>query len=660
MIESYYYILIEIFICFFLTLFLLLYFAKKNTNPVVLITAFISWFLNFVLALFIPFDIYYTQTDEGINLGMPKITENLIVYGYNITYWTLYLFSWIFIPLMQCYESSGELTKSSKLKSSLKANLIYYIVLLSISVIIVVYLICILGIETYEDFLKFFSILKNCSLLYGIVLFFFLLSYSLIIHPKTLYLRLDYKKQVIYHEWRANKFFEKLEETKYDLFKLFNKIMATIVDINNSYKENEDEIEMSRNRTSINITSFIDKKNENLKLSEDLNYTDPYEKTLEFYLDYMNLKFQEFLKDSKLYGIVYKKLKLEKEKPIKDIKELITINYKIHKKMQNNKRMQYRIRKCYYRWALINTIFYFSEEKNSGNNEKDNKEEEKNKENKNKENKNKENKNEENNYKKVKKDEDKKNKKEIIEIKNNGAISLKQEGFIPFDNFSNSVKIFYYLKLKRFFILILFILSIIAGIITIICEVFMIFEIEVFNFIQKHITNILILHLIILSPFVYLISMSIYTLFKIKISSYIYMYGHRQTDSVSLMIFSSYLSRVLFAVCLNVIQAIAQLNDRQKKTKFEEFLGLKMDGDEDNKIILLCRYSPVALIFFLILFLLNIPGKIANKLGFNIFELESEQRDLGVDDGHKYLMTLNKKLKGKKLKKNNMIIFEDS
>ena len=65
-----------------------------------------------------------------------------------------------------------------------------------------------------------------------------------------------------------------------------------------------------------------------------------------------------------------------------------------------------------------------------------------------------------------------------------------------------------------------------------------------------------------------------YTLFKIKISSYLFMYGPRQTDSVSLITFSSYLSRIYFAICLNHIQAVNQFSTKEKRTEFETFVGL--------------------------------------------------------------------------------------
>ena len=47
--------------------------------------------------------------------------------------------------------------------------------------------------------------------------------------------------------------------------------------------------------------------------------------------------------------------------------------------------------------------------------------------------------------------------------------------------------------------------------------------------------------------------MSIFTFFKLKIKGYFYMYKIRQTDSVTLIYFSTNLCRIRFSICLDVI-----------------------------------------------------------------------------------------------------------
>ena len=41
-----------------------------------------------------------------------------------------------------------------------------------------------------------------------------------------------------------------------------------------------------------------------------------------------------------------------------ELKDLIELNRKINKKLNDNLRMQCRLRNCYKRWAILNTLLY--------------------------------------------------------------------------------------------------------------------------------------------------------------------------------------------------------------------------------------------------------------------------------------------------------------
>ena len=623
MLESYQYLSIELGICALMILCLLLYYVRKNINKLVFIIAYIIWFFNCALIIFVPFDIYYTLIKQ---YEMPEITEKMINYGYSITYWTLFLFSWIIIPLMQCYESSGEFTKFAKLKSSLRKNLIYYAILLVISLFILLFSIINYGFD------KTFDFAKDCSLIFGIVFFFFLLSYSLIKYPKTLYQKLNYLQQIKYHEWRANQFYEKLDEINFDIINRLLRLKLTISKLKGMNDEYENDNDNDKKKESINTSINKRQINSSGSISLDSSLIEK-PKQVKDYLENMNQIYNDFSNDSARYGIDLDKEKIERQKPIKDLKDLIELNRKLNKKKNDNLRMQCRLRNCYKHWVTLSTLLFFgkiSDNKNENENEKKDKETI---------------------------EEEEKGADDKIIVKTGKKQSLKEEGFIPLEDFTNC-KIIYYSKIRKVFIFVLFILSIIAGSITVVCEILMLLKKEFIFEILREIKNIFILHFFILIPFIYLICMSNYTLFKIKVSSYIYMYGHRQTDSVSLMIFTSYLSKIYFAICLNCLQAINQFDD-DRRTKFEEFFDIRQTNSEDNLIIKLCRLSPILLILFMFLFFFNVPGKIGNCVGFNLFEFESEERDLGIKDGHRYLMILNKKLNGKELQRNNSKIFED-
>ena len=621
MLDSYYYILIETIVCLIITISLVYYYARKNINPVVFFITWITWFLNLTLIVLLTFDIYYTQTQEGKENGIPKLTENIIYYGYNVIYWSTFILGWIFIPLMQSYENCGEFTKIEKLKSSLKENLIFYGILLVFGIVILIYSIVNFGVENT------LMLAKDGSLVFGIIFFFFLLSYSLIKHPKSLYNKLNYSKQIEYYEWKANKFFEKLDEIKYDLINSFFQLNSTIDNINEIDRNNEDDslgiFKNSKNSSTSPEKEYkkSKKRNDSINMDEDLTEGP---KRIKDYLNDMKTIYNDFLEISGEVGIDLKKEKSEETKPISDVKDLIALNRTINKKIQDSFRMQYRIKSSYKNWMILNTLEYLKNNKNIILRDK------------------------------RKEDTDIEEKKTINK---DVILSSKDQGFIPLEDFG-CCKIFYYSHIRKLFLFIFLIISVFAGVETIICEIFMMFKINYVYKIFGGIDNIYLLHITILIPLIYFTLMSNYTLFQIKISSYIYMYGHKQTDSVSLMVFSSYLSRIYFAVCLNCMQCLNQFRNTEM-TKFQVFFDIVQTKDEDNIIIKLCRYSPCVLLLFIILFLFNIPGKIASFIGFDLFEFKSEERDLGIKEGHRYLMNLNRKLNGKLLEHHDPRAFEE-
>ena len=448
-----------------------------------------------------------------------------------------------------------------------------------------------------------------------------------------MYSQCNFNTQIKFQEWRSNQFFEKLEEIKYDLITRYMRLKKSI----NNLTEMDDTIndeDIKKKNESINNSASNDKKYKKKNSSLQSDLLSDKSRQIKDYIGYMKQKYEDFEKNSAKYGIPIIKENYYEVEPIIELDDLIDLNKKINKKQNDSLRMQFRLCNCYRRWATLNTLLYLNKNKNKNNNITND------------------------NEKTIKTIEQKEgNKNEDSIVKEEKSLSLEDEGFIPLENFT-SMKIIYYSNIKIIFIYIIFILSIIAGIITVFFEILLLFELDIiFKLLQK-INNIFVIHFVILIPLIYLICMSNYTLFKIKLSSYIYMYGHRQTDSVSLMIFSSYLSRIYFAICLNFLQTLNQFKN-EKKSLFEKFFNIVQDKEESNFIIKLCRYSPCILLIFMFLFFFNVPGKIGNFVGCILFEFESEERDTGIKDGHKYLMTLNKKLNGKQLGHNDSKIFED-
>ena len=614
-------IIVELCISLGLCLLILLYYSRKNMNKIIFLTSFVCWFMNLYLIILIPYDVYYSQKNEQ---HIPKPSENIIDYGYQITYWILFILSWLVIPVMQEYESSGEFEVVEKLKASLKSNVKFFIFIGIIGLVAIFYCLIAMGFNFT------FLLVKNFSLIYGILFFFFLLSYGLIKYPKTLYLKYKSDKQVKYLEWKANNFVTKIKQLTEALINNYSKLKATIDSYKGDLKE-KNIIEDKRGKD----------KEKDGKIKEDGDSDDDAssdkQKSIEDYIPNITKKFEDFTKNSLEYGIDSRVEFFDKKGPIKSYSKLTEVNKKIKLIQNDSLRLQSRLRNCYMRWAKINSIFFYNKNKVENNN------------NYNKMNDKIDESNDNNNSK----DSDKlevKNKKNKEE---NEEKSLEEEGFIPLDDFNDS-KIICFYSVKKYLYFVLLIISIAAGIITILLEFYIVCG---FRFIQiyKNIENIVVIHLIVLIPLIYLISMSNYTLFKIKLSSYLFMYGPRQTDSISLITFTSYLSRIYFAICINYMMAVNQFSERQYSSKFEAFFDLNIY----NTILYMCRYSPILLFIFIFLFYFNIPGRIGYCCGRNLFEFDTKDRNIGIENGHNYLMSLNKKLVGKKLEYNDIKIFEN-
>ena len=635
MFETYISIIVELCISFVLCILILLYYARSKMNILIFITSLICWSMNLFLIILIPYDVYYTQTNY---INTPETTKNFIELGYQITYWVLFVISWVIIPIMKEYEKSGEFTVLEKFKASLISNLKFFITLLVICVVGIIF--CIFKFGGNMTFL----LVKNFSLIYGLFFFFFLLAYGLTKYPKTLYLKFKYDKQISYLEWKANKFNEKLGKISHDLFTYFSKLNSTVIYSNLNQEKNEviDENKNKNNEEEVNISeNLINEEN-----SKNSTEKSKKIKRVEDYSEEIKQKISDFDKNAHKYGIDLTKQKYEKMSPIIAYNELIDFNCKISSNQADSLRLQSRLRNCYKRWAKLNTIKYLSQ-KNIKEEGYDKIEDDINEINI----------GTSNNIIKEDKDENKKEKKEEKKeenkTENKDEPTLEDEGFIPLENF-NACKLLYFSAIKKYFYIVLLVLSILAGVFIILFEFCIVCGFK-FIALYKKIESIVAVHFSILIPLIYLISMSNYTLFKIKISSYLFMYGPRQTDSVSLITFSSYLSRIYFAICLNYIQAINQFSKYQYHTKFETFFGF----DNFNFILYFCRYNPILLFIFFFLFLFNIPGKILNCCGYSLFEFENEQRNLGIENGHEYLMKLNKKLNGKMLEYTDTKIFDD-
>ena len=643
--ETKFYILIEILACIIFSFILVYFYSRRGTNLLVLITAGVTWSLNFILVVFIPYDIYYSyregEKDESF--------ENILTVGYYIIYWSLFICSWIFVPLMQEYEDSGDFTKKKKFIHSIKSNLIFYGILLVIGIILLIIAFFVLPLIS-EDFIgiradeegfskmKAFTLeLMNFSYLIGLLLFYFLFGYSIITLPMKNFYKTKYDYQIKYLEWRVI-------DLKHDL----EKIQKELVEDGYLLQKTLQELKVEKR---VNLSKQFDDDNEKEKeqnKKEEINTNEeeasPFTSdNLSDYSNIMEERLDYLLENKDTFGIKLAKNTVDNTcLPLTSVSELIKLNRKINKNEWDVLRIKIRIRNQYKHWLTLSTILnlengegshieFISKNEQEGlmpNDEKSN--------------------------------SDNNPEEGLI----NDAEKPEIEGdFIPMKNMSK-YKIFYYQKLRKPLLYIYFGILVFAGLLILVSQIGSIGDRSLYGYILRALIDgnlgIFGLHFFIMIPIIFLFTMSIYTFFKLNISGYFYMYKNKQTDSVSLMYFSTNLCRISFSICLDFIFNIDsqfQRGDDYVPTQIQKILSFEVK--QHSFFFSTYRFCPVILVIYIIILLFKIPQRIAKCCGKSIFSVESEESMDEISEGHDYYMEFNQTYKGEMIPQEKLILPED-
>ena len=589
--EIYLNILIEAIISLILAIILLFFYVRKGTNPIVIVISIFTWFLNFFMIILLPYDICLTnkiKADPNLSDTEEK-TSQIIKICYRTIYWSIFFSTWIFMPLLNKYESSGEFTKWDKIKYSIRSNLIYYGVLLLITIIAFVWAF----IRLEKGLFSFFiDNIFNINYIFGLSIVLLLLSYSLIKSPINIYEKINYEKSIQYYEYTAKNINDKLTIVKLDLEENGYLLLSTIED--------------SKILKEIKEDNYL---NDNKKVNIDNN-----KKSVINYEKFMKEKFDYLCKNAKVFDIEIKKNSYGSNKePIRDVKKLVQLNKKLKNDEWDNLRLQCQIQDIYSNWCILKTIIIMGKKRKYLTNTK---------------------------YNKI-------GNEKIEQIGQNKS----DESFITLDDIS-SLKVWYYLKIRKFFIFIITIILFLFGGIIFISEITIPFSynLSLFGFLINSVTNVMILHIVLFVQIIYLLSMSLYTLFKLKISGYFGMYSHRQTDAVSLIFFSNNICRIVFPLCLNIIM-MSNHGENENKTILEKTFSINVQNKVFNTFN---NFSPIILILCVLINGFNVFTKLGKCFGLDNFYIESEKRDNDIEEGHEFLMSLNKKNMGKLISNTNL------
>ncbi|KAF3788458.1 domain-containing 2-like protein A [Nymphaea thermarum] len=163
------------------------YFAGPDIPRYVIFTVGYAWFCSLSIIILVPADIWTTILghDKG---GM--------AFFWGWSYWSTFALTWAVVPTIQGYEDAGDFTAKERLKSSIQANLVFYLSVGSIGLFGVILL-----IAMHKMSQGIVGLAMGCSNTFGLVTGAFLLGFGLSEIPKSIWRNADWatRRKVLSH-----------------------------------------------------------------------------------------------------------------------------------------------------------------------------------------------------------------------------------------------------------------------------------------------------------------------------------------------------------------------------------------------------------------------------------------------------------------------------
>ncbi|KAM9893979.1 hypothetical protein OXX79_008998 [Metschnikowia pulcherrima] len=161
------------------------------------------------VTILLPLD--YVSHNAGPISGL-HISDKAILLMWKGTYWTTFLLTWVFLPILQEFYRVGNYSKLEKLKASLKRNAKFQAITLLCSVACAIYLI----LEAGFTFRNLKSMIIALSHIYALVLALWLMAHGMVVIPKNKWLEGNFLQELNHNFLRVPKLVDVLEDTKSD------------------------------------------------------------------------------------------------------------------------------------------------------------------------------------------------------------------------------------------------------------------------------------------------------------------------------------------------------------------------------------------------------------------------------------------------------------
>ena len=611
-----------------LAFFINRYFIRKNSSIFINILCVFLWFTILLMIIVFPLDLFsnFLFEDNDENKNNTKIFSSFL-------YWNFYVFGFVLVDQIKNYITDGNFTAKTKIISCVKKSGIFMIFFVGIGFIFDGILELFLLIFDENNFLIItIKIVKTIIGMPMIIAYMMFLGCALGDIPRDLYVKYNYRLRAKKLCWTITHVMRKYKKETEFLILSINKIKMTLdlikekqmEELNKEISEIKDKIDSEQNKDE---KKNIQKEYDNIVGIKELfncqNEMKELLNKLEETVNYFNLNISlESIENN------------EEKRPLKNKKELISINETYYIYKTQIFRINYQKYSIYKEWSEIKT--FMIDYKNEDLSQKINN-----------------------------------NMKLDMESLNNSMEkeneNILQSPIIENHEFQkvnlSKYKTFYY-KYMPIISIILIILCIIYDILMIFGQLEYIFKWDFIcgKLFRAWFTNIYLITPIRIFPIYFTLFAVCYSFISIKSDMTSCVYGHRQTEPCHALFFVGMIAKFICPLCYNFIKII--------------YVGIKLDGnnskiieyfneqfgfldDDENVVILVAKLAVMAL--FVKAIIMNITGyygTVAYKknqyLSYNAKYLEKE---LEIDEGDSILNDMNKKYGGnfEKIKEDNII-----
>ncbi|KAJ2161829.1 hypothetical protein GGF46_001137 [Coemansia sp. RSA 552] len=165
-----------------------------------------SWYLPLTIVFILPFDfssaLYRICDGPACNEPLGYITSHFTRHLWAALYWSMYLLTWLVLPLMMAYVDSGAFSVRDRLRDSAWSNLQFYGIGGAVGLLVVSYIALTRGVFG-ADLVAFLMALAN---FWGLFLVITFMGFGLVSIPRALWLRGDLERELSLIESRATAF----------------------------------------------------------------------------------------------------------------------------------------------------------------------------------------------------------------------------------------------------------------------------------------------------------------------------------------------------------------------------------------------------------------------------------------------------------------------